>query len=110
MVASRSKEEQFERQLEQFEKESKAFEVSLSDLVRSDYYQTNCIDGTCSEEDLNNILWEHGLDINKGYEQQYATHRNWLNEIVTCARFVGKQRSDKKWVDFIRKNTTMYQN
>lgn len=57
----------------------------------------------CAEWDglqiLKDALWELGLDTNQSFELQSATqHRNRMNQIVTCARWLGKERSDDEWL------------
>lgn len=45
------------------------------------------------------ILWDMGIDTNQTFEiQEGFTHRNRLNEVVLCNRFVGIERSDKEWI------------
>jgi hypothetical protein len=48
---------------------------------------------------LKNILYQFGLDTSKPYERQDGlTHRNMMNKIVTCSRWVGNSRLDVEWV------------
>ena len=45
------------------------------------------------------ILWDLGGDVYKPWEmQENLTHRNRLNEIVCCNRWVLSERLDKEWV------------
>lgn len=51
-------------------------------------------------EDFKKILWNIGLNTNSPYERQDdLTHRNRLNEVVTCSRWVGLERLDSDWVN-----------
>lgn len=48
---------------------------------------------------FNLILFQLGMDITKSIEvQEGLTHRNRLNQIVLCARFVGQERIDYTWL------------
>jgi len=48
---------------------------------------------------FNLILFQLGMDTSKNIEvQEGLTHRNRLNEIVLCARFVGQERIDYTWL------------
>lgn len=51
-------------------------------------------------EDFKKILWNLGGDINSPYEKQdNLIHRNQLNEVVICTRWVLKERLDSEWVN-----------
>lgn len=46
------------------------------------------------------ILFRLGIDTNLPFEYQGVTqHRNRLNQIVTCGRWYGVERSDKEWLE-----------
>lgn len=46
------------------------------------------------------ILWELGMDADKGYQRQDAIwHRNRLNEVVLCSRWIGQERQDEEWIN-----------
>jgi hypothetical protein len=46
------------------------------------------------------ILWQMGLNTKQQYVRQDAVHhRNRLNEVVTCSRWYGSERSDKYWLE-----------
>lgn len=46
------------------------------------------------------ILWQLGLDTNRPYQRQDAIkHRNRLNEVVICSRWVGDSRQDEAWIN-----------
>lgn len=45
------------------------------------------------------MLYDLGLDIEKSYQRQDAIrHRNRLNEIVICSRWIGEERQDDDWI------------
>lgn len=44
-------------------------------------------------------LYDLGLDTSRPYEKQNIKHRNRLNEVVTCARWVGFERQDLDWIE-----------
>lgn len=46
------------------------------------------------------ILWELGMDVDKGFQRQDSLwHRNRLNEVVLCSRWVGDSRLDDEWIN-----------
>jgi hypothetical protein len=46
------------------------------------------------------LLFKLGMDINKPYQRQDGLqHRNRLNEIVVCSRWVGQERIDRNWIE-----------
>lgn len=46
------------------------------------------------------LLWELGLNVDQDYVRQDAVHhRNRLNEVVTCSRWYGNERSDTNWLE-----------
>ena len=72
-------------------------EVSESEIQKvlpdfgSSYYNT---------QKLNDILFELGMDVSKNVEQQNGLkHRNRLNEVVRCTRWVGSERQDEEWIN-----------
>lgn len=72
--------------------------VSESELVKvikdynSDYENTNPIE-------FQNVLFNMGMDIRQPYRRQDGMyHRNRLNEIVLCSRWIGEERQDKSWI------------
>lgn len=72
--------------------------VSLSELqtvvpsMKQGYHLSNPIA-------FRTILHNMGLDTNKPFElQEGLTHRNRLNAVVTCDRWVGNERTDPEWV------------
>lgn len=47
-----------------------------------------------------NILWGMGIDVNTPVDHQTGlTHRNRLNAVVTCDRWVAKERTDEEWLN-----------
>jgi hypothetical protein len=45
------------------------------------------------------MLWEIGLDTSRPFERQDGLwHRNRLNEVVMCSRYVGHERLDAEWL------------
>ena len=110
MSKSGAQEAKMDRLVEQFNKEQAAIEISLSDILNTEEYKERCGDGSCGQEVLEEFLWLMGLDTQVSYDQQYLPHRNMRGEVVTCARWVGKKRTDQEWKDFIRKNVEKYQN
>ena len=45
------------------------------------------------------MLWDLGVDsINYPVEEQYNTHRNRFNNLITTYRWVGNSRLDKEWI------------
>jgi len=45
------------------------------------------------------MLWTFGLDYNLGYcKQENIHHRNKMNKVVTCSRWVGNERTDNEWI------------
>lgn len=48
---------------------------------------------------LKGILFDLGLDTNQFYEFSEVTqHRNRMNQVVTCNRWFGVERSDIEWL------------
>lgn len=53
-----------------------------------------------SPEKLKDILFSFGLDISQLYQRQDGlTHRNMMNQVVLCSRWVGNSRQDSAWVE-----------
>lgn len=50
-------------------------------------------------ESFNRLLFSLGMDTDKPYQRQDGLqHRNRLNEIVVCSRWVGQERIDANWI------------
>jgi hypothetical protein len=107
---SKSKEEYVEATLNQFLESENAWEISLSDIVVSDQYRELCpTPDSCSQDDLDKILYLLGMDTNVLVKRQTLQHRNWRGQVVNCLRFVGNRRQDKEWLRFLN-GTNKYQN
>lgn len=51
-------------------------------------------------DDFLAILFKLGIDTSKPFERQDGLqHRNRLNEVVTCSRWVGTSRLDHEWLN-----------
>lgn len=49
---------------------------------------------------LLNTLYDLGINIDEGVEvQQSVQHRNRLNQVVTCGRYIGSERIDTSWIE-----------
>ena len=51
---------------------------------------------------LDKCLYELGLDLNENIEFQVCMHKTFGGYIVYGERFVGEQRTDKEWKDFVK--------
>lgn len=50
-------------------------------------------------DDLNSILFDLGMDTKQHWEfQDVSQHRNRMNQVVTCNRYYGVERSDTEWL------------
>ena len=74
--------------------------VSESEIAMI-YPQYNISWYTDQIEDLKTVLWDLGMDTqNENFTLQDVTqHRNRLNQIVTCSRYAGLERSDSAWIN-----------
>jgi len=46
------------------------------------------------------LLYNLGMDISKPFQRQDGLqHRNRLNEIVVCSRWIGQERIDPEWIN-----------
>jgi hypothetical protein len=75
--------------------------VSFSELFKA---LPDITQGWCEEVEnkskLEKILWGLGLDIYKPWERQSGLiHRNRLNEVILCDRWVGVERLDRAWIE-----------
>lgn len=50
-------------------------------------------------QQLEQVLYDLGMDVNQPYEVQFNTHRNRFGNINTCTRVVGNSRLDKVWIE-----------
>lgn len=47
-----------------------------------------------------NILYNLGLDSTLTFHRQDGLwHRNRLNQVVLCSRYIGEERQDKEWIE-----------
>lgn len=72
------------------------FYLSVSDLVLLNEW----VDAFARNDKvaMKKVLWDNGLNVNLGFEEQYCTHRNLQKQVVTCVRYVGKERTDKEFL------------
>ena len=50
-------------------------------------------------KEFNEMLYDLGFDTNSMIElQEGLTHRNSFNAVITCARWVGGERTDALWL------------
>lgn len=63
--------------------------ISLSDVVRVPHF---------NGDNLDTILYELGMDVEKGYDEFVCTHRSIDNKIVTCTLYMGKELTTKEWL------------
>lgn len=72
--------------------------VSLSEIqtvapwVTEDFIENN-------KEVFDKMLFDLGIDMNYPYETQVVTHRNRFNNLITCPRYVGNERTDPEWIN-----------
>lgn len=116
-----------ENQLEQMEREEAQWEVSIFDVAQTEVYKNwavNNIKGMRTEvieqllDDPTNIhiafvrppreimdkaLHILGLDLQESVERQVCPHKTFSKVVVQGERYVGKQRKDKAWTDFMKK-------
>lgn len=53
---------------------------------------------TLKQKDLETMLWEHGMQIKKGYLTTYGEFRSIVtNKIVTTEIYESEERNDKEW-------------
>lgn len=51
-------------------------------------------------EAFKSIMFDFGMDTSQEFKRQDGlTHRNKLNQVVTCSRWVGNERIDSAWVE-----------
>lgn len=50
-------------------------------------------------QQLEQVLYDLGLDVNQPYEVQLNTHRNRFGNINSCTRWVGNERLDQGWIE-----------
>jgi hypothetical protein len=53
-----------------------------------------------NKESFEEMLHSVGLDTTTPYEiQENLPHRNRLNKVVQCSRWLGNERTDKAWIE-----------
>jgi hypothetical protein len=74
--------------------------LSLSDVVVALKLSGEPLDSNLLKDErrLKAVFWNMGLDINHRYVGRFCKHRNIQNQIVTCVRLEGSERSDKHWL------------
>src|SRR5690554_4268336 len=72
--------------------------ISLSDLVSVKEWMA--AENKEDEEEKKKILYSLGLDVyhEDGVEEEYSTHRNLKKQIVTCVRYIARERTDYEWL------------
>jgi len=71
------------------------YALSLSDLLLVDGWKLNDI------ESVERILYENGMDVERGWSTEALLHRNLQNKVVDTVRFCGIQRTDKEWLPYM---------
>ena len=72
--------------------------VSLSEIqtvapfVNEDFIANN-------KETFERMLYDLGIDLQYPYETQNVTHRNRFGNVISCERYLGKERQDKEWLE-----------
>lgn len=72
--------------------------ISLSEIqtvapfVNEDFIENN-------KEVFERMLYDMGMDLEYPYDIQNVTHRNRFGNIISCKRYVGKERLDKAWLE-----------
>lgn len=72
--------------------------ISLSELYLVDNKYTEMW-AMSNQAELEQILYDSGLDTNEYFEHQVNTHRNLMNQIYTGSRWAGLERTDKAWIN-----------
>lgn len=65
--------------------------ISVSDLIRCPGF-----DGT--DEKIKELLYKLGVDTRHPVDVEVVTHRNMQNQVVTCEYYMGRERTDKVWI------------
>lgn len=73
--------------------------VSLSELYAANNKFTEMYSMQAENQDeLMQVLYSAGIDLNQPWEHQFNTHRNNFNEVYNGSRWVGLERIDKQWL------------
>ena len=74
-----------------------AYSLSISDLVLDKEFVKAY--GENDIPKIKDILWKYGMDVkNKEFEEVFCTHRNLQNQVHTCIRYQGAERTDKVYI------------
>lgn len=65
--------------------------ISMSDLIRCPGF-----DGT--DEKIKELLYKLGVDTRFPVEVEVVTHRNMQNQVVTCEYCMGRERTDRAYI------------
>lgn len=65
--------------------------ISMSDLIRCPGF-----DGT--DEKIKELLYKLGVDTRFHVEVEVITHRNIQNQVVTCEYYMGRERTDRAYI------------
>ena len=65
--------------------------ISMSDLIKCPGF-----DGT--DEKIKELLYKLGVDTRFPVEVEVITHRNIQNQVVTCEYYMGRERTDRAYI------------
>lgn len=81
-------------------KQSEVFSVdyalSVSDLWLVDGFKEAFMNG--DEAKVKQFLFQNGMDVSQGYEENLCQHRNLQNKVTMCIRYEGYERLDREWI------------
>jgi len=72
------------------------FNLSVSDLLLVDGFKEAF--GQGNKEEIKQILFNNGMDVNKEFELVFCRHRNLRGMVVECQRYEGEERFDRDWL------------
>ena len=72
--------------------------ISLSEIATVDKKYTEEYADENPEE-MQQIIYDLGIDTSQKYERQVKTHRNAFNNVITCSRWIGEERIDPDWTE-----------
>lgn len=72
--------------------------VSLSELYKADSKFTEKY-AMENPDELKQVLYDSGIDLNQPHEHQFNQHRNNFNEVYHGSRWVGLERIDAVWLE-----------
>ena len=71
-----------------------ASEINLAKPGFTYYWADN------NPDDFNDILFNFGMDLTQPIEKQTdIQHKNRMNKVVICDRYIGYERTDKDWIN-----------